>query len=173
MEREISKLSDEYILINDFSLKFKPPIYNKKTRDRIYSIQLDHLLISRAGLFTLETKNWSRKSVNSLDLRSPVDQLLRTSYALGIVVDKKIKLAKHHWGERTVPIRRIIVMINNKPPAEFKYVKVKQLNELNSYIEYFDPILSAQEVEYIADTLLKEKSNTISLKRTENDYFYS
>lgn len=100
VEKEIGKLSDDYTLINDFSLIFTPPIYNRKTKDRIYSIQVDHLLISRAGIFILETKNWSKESIDSLDLRSPVDQIMRTGYAMYVVVNTNIHLNKHHWGEK-------------------------------------------------------------------------
>ena len=156
VEKEIAKLSDDYTLINDYNLKFKSPIYNRKTNDRIYSIQLDHLLVSQAGIFILETKNWSKKSINSMDLRSPVDQIIRTNYALYAVANNKIRLDKHHWGTKQIPIRSIIVMIHAKPKEEFKYVKVKLLKELNSYIEYFDPILSKSEVESVANSLLRK-----------------
>lgn len=155
VEKEIGKLSDDYVLINDYKMEFKPPIYNKKTNDRIFSIQIDHLLVSRSGIFILETKNWSDKSINSLDLRSPVDQIMRTSYALFIVANKQIQLNKHHWGEKQIPIRNIIVMINHKPKSEFKHVKIKQLRELNSYVEYFDPIFSKNEANNIANQLVK------------------
>ncbi len=40
--KEIEKLPNDYILINDFELKFDRPIYNKQNDDRIYSIQIDH-----------------------------------------------------------------------------------------------------------------------------------
>ena len=156
VEKEIGKLSDDYTLINDYNLKFKSPVYNRKTNDRIYSIQLDHLLVSQAGIFILETKNWSKKSINSFDLRSPVDQIIRTNYALFVVANNKIRLDKHHWGTKQIPIRSIIVMIHAKPKEEFKYVKVKLLKELNSYIEYFDPILSKSEVESVANSLLRK-----------------
>ena len=78
----------------------------------------------------METKNWSKRSIDSLDLRSPVDQIIRTSYALFRVVNSKIQLNKHHWGTKQIPIRNIIVLINEKPKNEFKYVKIKQLKEL-------------------------------------------
>lgn len=154
VEKEIRKLSDDYTLFNDYRLNFKPPIYNKKTKDRIFSIQLDHLLISRAGIFILETKNWSKESINSLDLRSPVDQIIRTSYAM-FVVANKIHLKKHHWGEKQIPIRNVIVMIHEKPKFDFKYVKIKQLKELNCYIQNFESIFSKGEVESIANTLIR------------------
>ena len=59
--RELKKLSDQYYLINDFSLKFNPPIYNKRENDRIYSIQIDHLLVCPSGIFILETKKLELK----------------------------------------------------------------------------------------------------------------
>ena len=154
VEKEIRKLSDDYILINDYRKEFSPPIYNKKTNDRIYSIQLDHLVISRSGIFILETKNWSKKSIDSLDLRSPVDQIIRTSYALYRTVNSKVQLNKHHWGTKQIPIRNIIVMIHAKPKSNFQYVKIKLLNELNNYLEYFDPEFSSSEVDSIVNYLL-------------------
>jgi hypothetical protein len=160
--KEIKKLSDDYILINDFSRSFNHPIYNKKEKDRIYSIQIDHLLISKAGVFVLETKNWSKKSIQSLDLRSPIHQIRRTSFALFVLLNNSISksgvyLKLHHWGEKKIPIRNVIVMINNKPREEFKYVTIKTLLELNSYLAYFEPIFSDAEVESIAQSLLELK----------------
>jgi len=140
--KEVEKLPDDYVLINDFKLKFSPPLYYKKQNQRIYSIQIDHLLISKAGIFIIETKNWSKSSINSLSLRSPIDQIQRCSFALYVFISKNITLDGHHWGELKVPIRNLIVMINNKPKGRFKYVSIKLLNELNHYIRYFEPVLT-------------------------------
>ncbi len=157
--KEIEKLPDDYILINDYNLKFNPPIYNRNTKDKIFSIQIDHLLISKSGIYILETKNWSKKSVDSLDLRSPVEQITRTSYALFLFVnDAKIKLTEHHWGNKQIPIKNIIVMINEKPKEDFKFVKVKSLKELNTYITYFEPIFTEKEVDIIAKYLIRIKN---------------
>ena len=154
--KEIEKLPNDYILINDYNLKFNPPIYNRNTNDKIFSIQIDHLLISKSGIYILETKNWSKKSVESLDLRSPVEQITRTSYALFLIVnDAKIKLTEHHWGNKQIPIKNIIVMINEKPKEDFKYVKVKSLKELNKYITYFEPIFTEDEVDRISKYLIR------------------
>ena len=57
----LEKLSCEGILFNDYKLSFKPPIFNFRDKKKIHSIQLDHLLLTRAGLFILETKNWSKE----------------------------------------------------------------------------------------------------------------
>jgi hypothetical protein len=158
---ELQKLPDNYYLINDFSVEFNPPIYNKKENDRIFSIQIDHLLICQSGVFLLETKNWSRQSINNLDLRSPVEQVLRTNYALFLLLNSesqfsKINLSRHHWGSKKIPIRNIIVMTNGKPKEEFKHVKVLYLDEINGYIKYFDQIFSEIEVENIFNHLKNE-----------------
>jgi len=155
---ELQKLPDNYYLINDFSVDFNPPIYNKKENDRIFSIQIDHLLICQSGVFLLETKNWSKQSIKNLDLRSPVEQILRTSYALFVLLNSKsnVNLTRHHWGSKKIPIRNIIVMTSEKPKEEFKHVKVLSLNELNGYIKYFDEIFSEAEAENIFNYLNSE-----------------
>jgi uncharacterized protein YoxC len=158
----LRQLSDDHYLINDFSVKFDPPIYNKKEGDRIFSVQIDHLLISKSGIFLLETKNWSKASVQSLNLRSPVEQIRRTSFALFVMLNsdaasRDLRLAHHHWGAKKIPIRNLIVMIGEKPKEEFKYVKVLSLDELVGYIQYFDQTLNGDEVrsifEYLKDKL--------------------
>jgi hypothetical protein len=153
---ELKKLSDNYYLINDFAIEFDPPIYNRRENDRIFSIQIDHLLICQSGVFLLETKNWSKQSIKNLDLRSPVEQILRTSYALFVLLNSEsnISLARHHWGSKKIPIRNIIVMTNEKPKEEFKHVKILSLNELNRYIKYFDDIFGEAEVENIFNFLV-------------------
>lgn len=151
--KEIEKLSDDYVLINDFNLRFSRPIFYKKYNQRIYSIQIDHLLISKAGIFIIETKNWSKSSVNSLSLRSPIEQIERSNFALYIFISENITLYDHHWGEQRVPIRNLIVMINNKPRGQFKYVSVKLLRELNDYIKYFEPVLTDKQFNRIVTEL--------------------
>ena len=104
VEQELTNLSLNGVLLNDFSLKFNPPLFSKKTKERIHSVQIDHLLVTGAGIFVLETKNWSLKSITTLSLRSPVDQVKRFSYAIFVLLNSKnaksLGLKKHHWGEK-------------------------------------------------------------------------
>mgnify|MGYP000406864528 CR=1 FL=1 len=151
---EINKLSDDYVLINDFNLNFSSPIYFKKYNQRIYSIQIDHLLISKAGIFIIETKNWSKKSVDSISLRSPIEQIERFNFALYVYLSNNLTLKDHHWGEQQIPIRNLIVMINNKPKEKFKYVNIKLINELNNYIKYFEPVLTNKQFETTINKLI-------------------
>jgi hypothetical protein len=152
--KEIMKLSDDYVLINDFNLSFSRPIFYKKYNQRIYSIQIDHLLISKAGIFIIETKNWSKSSVDSISLRSPIEQIERSNFALYIYLSENMTLYEHHWGEQRIPIRNLIVMINNKPKEKFKFVKIKLLRELNDYIKYFEPVLTEKQLNKIITELV-------------------
>ena len=95
-------LSDEYYLINDFAVSFSPAIYDRQENDYIKSIQIDHILVGPSGVFLIETKNWSEKSVESLSLRSPVQQIKRASFVLFKLLNNEItnyhlRLDKHHW----------------------------------------------------------------------------
>ncbi|QBA65335.1 nuclease-related domain-containing protein [Muriicola soli] len=161
--KELKKLSGANVLINDFSLKFSNPILWKQRGDLIFSIQIDHLLVTRAGIFIIETKNWSKESILRYDLRSPIRQIRRTQYALFVTLNSNTStshmlLKEHHWGQKKLPVRNIVAMINHKPIGEFKFVTIKKLNELNSYIEFFDPVFDDEEVSRIAKYLLSIKS---------------
>ena len=157
--KELANLSDENILINDFSLTFYPAIYNRQENDYIKSIQIDHILVTPSGIFLIETKNWNEKSLASLDLRSPILQVKRTNFALykllsGDIAHHKVKMNKHHWGDRKIPVKNLIVLTNTKPNEEFQHAKVLTLNELLGYIRYFKPLFTTTETELISGYLL-------------------
>lgn len=156
----IETLSDEYFLINDFAVSFSPAIYNRQENDYIKSVQIDHILVGPSGIFLIETKNWSTKSLENLSLRSPVEQIKRTSFALFYLLNKEISnyqlgLDRHHWGDKKIPIKNLIVLTNEKPKEEFQYVKILTLNELVSYVKYFKPVFSFTETKAIADMVLQ------------------
>lgn len=79
------------------------------------------------------------------------DQIRRSNYALFKILSGNLKLSKHHWGEKKIPIRNLIVLINEKPREEFLHVKVLTLRELTGYIEYFNTSFSNNETQRIAD----------------------
>ncbi|MCC4921082.1 nuclease-related domain-containing protein [Flavobacterium chungbukense] len=170
VENVLKKLSDDYILINDFCYNFATPIKHKG--DFIKSIQIDHLLLSPAGIFIIETKNWSNRSLDNLDLRSPVQQILRTNYALFKLLDDNSRkyswnFNRHHWGNRKIPIKNIIVFINNAPKEQFQFIKILGINELISYIKYFDSNFTTNETESIGDYLLNlSPHNQVTSKLT-------
>jgi len=164
--KELENLPDDCTVINDFTLAFNPAIYNRQENDYIKSIQIDHLLIAPSGIFIIETKNWSEKSIANLDLRSPVQQIKRTNFAFykiltNNIARKRVKLNQHHWGDKKIPVKNLIVLTNSKPNEEFQYVKVLTVNELLDYIRKFKPIFSLEETESLASYLLKINNQKI------------
>lgn len=155
VENQLKKLTDDYILINDFCYTFKTPIHHDN--DYIKSIQIDHLLISPSGIFIIETKNWSNDSINNIELRSPVKQILRTNFALFKILANNTSwnFARQHWGNRKIPIKNIIVFINNVPREQFQFIKILGLTELLHYVQYFNPSFTLNETQMISDFLLK------------------
>lgn len=158
VESLLKKLSDDYILINDFYCSFNPPV--KHNNDYIKSIQIDHLLISPSGIFLIETKNWSERSIDNPNLRSPVQQILRTNFALFKTLENKTNkstwyFSRQQWGKRKIPIKNIIVFTGTVPKEQFQFIKILGLTELLPYIQYFNPSFSITETQLIADFLLK------------------
>lgn len=158
--KELENLSDEFILINDFNCSFNPPVYYPIEKNYIKSVQMDHVLISSSGIFLIETKNWSENSLNNLSFFSPVQQIKRASFALNKILSEKntqsiLNLKRLHWGTREIPIKKLIVLINQKPKEEFQHVKILTLKELLGYINYFEPSFSSDETQNIANYLLK------------------
>jgi hypothetical protein len=80
-------------------------------------------------------------------------QIVRSNFALYVYISENITLNGHHWGEQRIPIRNLIVMINNKPTAQFKYVSLKLLRALNDYITYFEPALTEKQLNKIITQL--------------------
>lgn len=154
----LKALPDTYYIINGYSVDIKPPIYNKNTGDHIGSIQADHIVVGPGGVFLIETKNWSNKSIQNRDFYSPVEQLKRTSYVLFILLNDAgnydDSILEHHWGSKKVSVRSILLMINSKPNQEFQYVKMLTLNEILGYIKYFKPLYSPTEVKAIYDVFI-------------------
>jgi len=158
--KTLETLSDDYFLINDFDVSFSPVIYNRKENDYIKSVQIDHILIGPSGIFLIETKNWSEKSLENLSLRSPVEQIKRTSFALFYLLNNEksnyhLSLDRHHWGDKKIPIKNLIVLTNTKPKEDFQYVKILTVNELLSYVNYFPSIFSHAETKRIAEMILR------------------
>lgn len=168
--KTLESLSDDYFLINDFAVSFSPAIYNKQANDYIKSVQIDHILIGPSGVFLIETKNWSEKSLANLSLRSPVEQIKRTNFVLFKLLNNEmsnhfLRLKSHHWGEKKITIKNLIVLINRKPKEEFQYVKILTVNELLGYVTYFKPSLSVAEVKGIAEFLVQMNSKkTIAIE---------
>ena len=157
--KELKTLPDDFHLINNLEIHFPRGIYGGPSLGYIKSVQMDHVLIGPPGIFLIETKNWSLNSLTDQELFSPVQQIKRAGYAMYKLLNHSTlyddsTLASHHWGDRKIPVRNVIVFINSKPKEKFKYVTILTLSELLGYINYFDPTLSVAESQDITEHLL-------------------
>ena len=154
----LKQLPEQYYIINDFRETFDPPIYNKNENDRIYSIQIDHIVIGPTGVFIIETKYWSQKSIDSHLLFSPVKQLKRSSYALfillnGIVRDGKIAAFSNNWGQFKISISNILLMMNSSTDQQFQYIKILTEKNLINYITKGRVIFNDDQIKYLVKIL--------------------
>jgi hypothetical protein len=149
----LRRLPESCTLINDLSIEFATPLYFKQEDQYISSVQIDHLLITQAGVFVIETKNWSERTASNDVIFSPINQVRRAGFALYVLLsDPSVILGRDHlWGTQKIPVRNLVVFTGHKPLGEFQYVKVLGLNELEGYVKYFKPIYSVEDAQLIAD----------------------
>ena len=157
--RELSNLPDTYTVINDCRLEFSPPLYDRNNNDRIYSIQIDHVVVGPTGLYLVETKNWSKDSVENTELFSPIKQLKRNNFAIFRLLNQAVEKGEidnfsSHWGDRRISPKNILCLINHRPHQEFQYVKTLSENQIAYYISNQRQAFSQKEVKSLADDLL-------------------
>ena len=157
--RELSNLPDTYIVINDYRLEFSRPMYDRNNDDRIFSIQIDHVVVGPTGLYLVETKNWSRDSVENPELFSPIKQLKRSNFAIFVLLNQAVEKGdidnfSNHWGNKKISPKNILCLMNHKPNQEFQYVKMLSDNQIASYVGNQRQAFSQNEVESLAENLL-------------------
>lgn len=101
----LSRLPDEFHVLNDVNLRFQKSIYWKKHREYISTCQIDHVVVGPTGLFLLETKNWTKSNMQnkSADL---IRQVNRASLALWYY------LKDSYWMNSAPQIRKVVVSMH-------------------------------------------------------------
>ena len=156
----LKELSDDYFVVNDFKKRFGRAIHKKDTDDWIKSVQIDHVVVGPTGLFLIETKNWSKESMESLDLYSPVQQIKRANHALFIHINNRIKGGflsefNKNWGNKKVSFKNLIAVKRKSKETDFQYVKVLQWDKLINYITYGKEKFSQEEIKALVKFLKK------------------
>ena len=159
VSRELSRLPDTYTVINDYRLEFPRPIYDRNNDDRIFSIQIDHVVVGPTGLYLVETKNWSRDSVENTELFSPIRQLKRNNFAIFVLLNQAVERGEidsfsNHWGDRKISPKNILCLINHRPHQEFQYVKTLSENQIAQYVGNQSQTFSQIEGNSLAENLL-------------------
>jgi len=162
VEGTLAGLPDTFVVINDVNLRLDPPLMSNEGRR--FRCQADHVVIGPSGVFNVETKNWSPKSIRNLDLGSPIEQVRLTGKALWRDINRAarnrtIRVANHHWGEKSLPVRNILAMVGAMPNIKFDFVTMLPVNRLQGYLERLERTLERNEVDSIAKWLLSVSRN--------------
>lgn len=151
---ELRKLSDSYYVFNNVQLSFPKPLYEPKSRQRIYSIQADHVVVARSGIFLIETKNWSAKTSRNITDFTAFEQVKSSSFALYCYFNPRNSgFFAFFDSRRKIKIRSILLMTAHKMDGNHSFVKVLNLSQLVKYITYFPPVLTDEEIQYILNKL--------------------
>ena len=124
---KLRKLPEYAVVFNDVQLRADRHIYFDGAA--LQSAQIDHLVLMPAGVFVIETKYWSRRSVESGVFHDPFDQLRRANY---LCYDS----LRRAFGKTSV--RSVIVNFGYLPDAPpNSYVKVVRPDRLVGYLRRF------------------------------------
>jgi hypothetical protein len=121
---ELSSLGTKNLILND--LKIESGRYIHFQSKPLMSAQIDTLVITSAGVFVIEVKNWSPEFAHSGEGFSPYEQANRASY----LVFDRLRSA----GIRA-KVRAIIATDGSLPERGEQKVAVVQIRRLRRYIE--------------------------------------
>lgn len=153
----LRKLPGDYYIINDYQRSFHRPLHMKNEDDWIYSIQLDHVVVGPTGVFVIETKYWSPKSIASNNLFSPVKQLRRGGFALFVLINNGVRnyrVFNNHWGAAQISVGNILLMMNATTSEQFQFVKILTEYNLLEFITHRPTILSNEQVRCLVEEVL-------------------
>ncbi|ULQ61024.1 NERD domain-containing protein [Brucepastera parasyntrophica] len=154
----MQRLPDQYYIINDFRKSFYPPLFNRRENDKIFSIQLDHIVIGPTGIYVIETKYWSQKSIENRDLFSPIKQLKRGSFALFVILNNIIReeepaVFSNNWGETKLSVSNILLMMNSTTSEQFQFVKILTESNFINYIIKRPIVLNDRQIKFLVNRI--------------------
>jgi hypothetical protein len=124
---QLARLPASHIVFNDIRLTADRYIHFNGAP--LQSAQIDHIVLSPAGVFVVETKRWSRNFVESGQYHNPFDQIQRSAY---LCYDR----LRNEFGK--IRVRSVIACAKELPAAPMdSHVKVLPIDELVGYISWF------------------------------------
>jgi len=145
---KLSELSDDYHIFCDVQKKLDHYVtYNG--RKNLRSAQMDFVVVSYRGVVLIEAKNWSSSYYRQHDGLSPHEQVDRVGRVLWISL-------KSSWrSPKNPPVTNLLLSIrgNMEYDHDYKFVYVKNLKNINYFIENRKEEFSDKDVKRIVDRL--------------------
>jgi len=145
---KLSELPDDYHIFCGVNKDLGKYIRYRRRRD-LKSAQMDFVVVSNRGVILIEVKNWSAKYYkNHYGLR-PHEQVDRAGRVLWI------KLKSSWFRPNDPPVTSVLLSIQGtiSNDANYGYVIVKNLNDINSYIQNKQEKFSEKEVKRLIDRI--------------------
>jgi len=143
---KLSELSDDYHIFCGVNKDLGKYIRYRRKRD-LKSAQMDFVVVSSRGVIIIEVKNWSAKYYkNHYGLR-PHEQVDRAGRVLWI------KLKSSWFSPKDPPVTSVLLSIQGTIDydANYGYVTVKNLNDINYYIQNKRVQFSDKDVKRLID----------------------
>jgi hypothetical protein len=151
---KLSELSDDFHVFCGVNKDLGKYITYRRRRD-LKSAQMDFIVISRRGVILIEVKNWSAKYYkNHYGLR-PHEQVDRAGRVLWI------KLKSSWFRPKDPQVTSVLLSIQGSIPSDsnYGYVVVKNLNDINSYIQNKQERFSDKEVKRLIGRIKGDVTN--------------
>ncbi len=149
----LSKLENNYYVLCGMKLDLGNPFRPSYKKRNI--AQLDFVVVSKRGIVVIEVKNWSDEYLSKLNSY----QKKYGGYPPHHQVDRAGKLL---WSElksfcrlESPPVTRVLLSTYGNIPYDpkYEYVNVKNLENINSFIQTRNKKLSEEEVERVVEHL--------------------
>lgn len=145
---KLSELPDDFHVFCGVNKELQNYITYREKRN-LRSAQMDFVVVSQRGVNVIEVKNWSAKYYNNFSGFSPHEQVDRAGKVLWIAL-------KSSWFQPTDPtVTSVLLSIQGTIPYDKKYrhVFVKNLNNINYFLENQPKKFSDKEVERLVSRI--------------------
>ena len=144
---ELSKLLDDYHVL--CGVEFELPRYvTYRDQKNLKSAQMDFVVVSKRGVVIIEVKNWSDRYYEQNEGISPHEQVDRAGLVLWISL-------KSWRNPQDPPVTKVLLPIqeNMRYDPNFKFVLVRHLGNINSFITNQREVFSEKEAQRIVGRL--------------------
>jgi len=146
--KKLSELSNDFHVLCGVSKDLGKYITYRGRRN-LRSAQMDFVVVSKRGVILIEVKNWSNYFVKHHRGLSPHAQVERAGMVLWISL-------KSSWrSPRNPKVTSVLLSVQNNMQFSdnYRFVNVKNLNNINTYIQNRYEIFSDAEVERLVGRL--------------------
>ena len=143
---KLSELPDDYHIFCGVNKDLGKYITYRRRRD-LKSAQMDFVVVSKRGVLVIEVKNWSAKYYKNHYGLPPHEQVDRAGRVLWI------KLKSSFFSPKDPSVTSVLLSIQGSIPTDpdYGYVVVKNLNDINYFIQSKPERYSEKEVNRLID----------------------